>query len=74
MLEKVYEARRNNLRLLIAEHGIPRVMELMGWTSQSLISQHTGTNPTRNLSEKLARRAESELGLPFGWMDIARGN
>jgi transcriptional regulator with XRE-family HTH domain len=39
-------------------------------TSPAALSQLLGPNPHRNIGDKMARKIESALDLPFGWMDV----
>lgn len=42
---------------------------MLGYRQPSFLSQMTGPNPTREITEKTARRFEQELGLPEGYLD-----
>lgn len=39
-------------------------------TSPATLSQLMGDNPNRNIGDKMARKIETALNLPFGWMDV----
>lgn len=69
--DPVFEARLHNLRSLISQWGGPTVLaERVGWNETSSLSQMTGPNPTRTISEKTARRIEKALNLAHGWLDV----
>lgn len=73
-LEPVFAARRANLRLLSAKYDGPsKLAEALKLKHPSYLSQLIGPNPQRNVSERTARAYETRLGLPTGWLDIARG-
>jgi SOS-response transcriptional repressor LexA len=61
--------RRNNLRLLIAEHGRRAVGDRLGM-EQSQLSQIAGRNPTRDIGKTLARKIEQLFEKPVGWLDV----
>jgi hypothetical protein len=66
----VYETRRVNLRALIGQWGGPTSLSRkLGHSNGSYIAQIAGPNPSREISEKVAREIESKLGLPVAWMD-----
>lgn len=66
----VYETRRVNLRALMNQWGGPTSLSRkLGHANGSYIAQIAGPNPSREISEKVAREIESKLGLPVGWMD-----
>lgn len=62
------EFRRTNLESLIQEYGTIERLSDLSDQSPSYISQVR--NGTRNMGNKVARKVESELGLPAGWMDL----
>jgi len=41
----------------------------LGYSNASFIVQMTGPNPTREVTEKTARKIEQTLDLPIGWLD-----
>jgi len=66
----VYETRRVNLRALIGQWGGPTSLSRkLGHSNGSYIAQIAGPNPSREISEKVAREIESKLGLPVAWLD-----
>lgn len=68
--EDVFQNRRGNLRALIVQHeGATNVAKLLGYSSPSYLSQMVGPNPTRQITEKVARQIERKMILPDGWMD-----
>jgi hypothetical protein len=65
--------RRENLRTLIREDGGPGSLATkLGHTNPSFLSQLAGPTPTRNVSEKVARDIEQQLGLLYKWLDEPR--
>jgi phage repressor protein C with HTH and peptisase S24 domain len=65
--------RRDNARDLSNKcQGISAFAEKLG-KSQSQISSLIGTNPTKNIGNKIAREIEAAFGLPHGWMDVLHG-
>lgn len=69
-MAEVYAARRANLLVLIDQHdGRKGLGEALGYSNGSYISQLIGDEPRRNVSEGVARRIETKLGLAHGWMD-----
>lgn len=73
-MASIYEIRRDNLRLVVAERGATSVAKACGYKGPSYISQMAGTNPTRPIMEDNARKFETGLGLTKGWLDIERDN
>ena len=66
----VYETRRTNLRNLAKEWGGPTSLaKKLGHSNGSYLAQLMGPNPSREVSEKVAREIEGKLGLPLGWLD-----
>ncbi|MFJ1253407.1 hypothetical protein [Cupriavidus sp. CuC1] len=73
-LSAVFDARRANLRLLASKHeSISGLAAKLHMRHPSYLSQLIGPNPQRNVSERTARAFETRLGLPAGWLDLARG-
>ena len=69
-MRSVYDQRRENLRKLITEWGGPTSMaKKLGHSNGSYVAQLGGPNPSREISEKVARDVEAKLGLPIGWLD-----
>lgn len=69
-MKSVYETRRENLRKLMHEWGGPTSLaKKLGHSNGSYIAQLVGPNPSREISEKVAREMEGKLGLPVGWLD-----
>jgi hypothetical protein len=63
------DARRDNGRRLIQQHGASKIADLLGHASASTLSQIFGPNPTRQPTEKFVRRMEQVLDLEAGSMD-----
>lgn len=73
-LEAIERLRATNLRQLIQVHrGPKRVAEIAGYSNASFLSQMTGPNATRRVSERTARKLEHLLGLDAGWLDRQHG-
>lgn len=68
--DDVFANRRGNLRALIIQHeGATNLAKLLGYSSPSYLSQMVGPNPSRQITEKVARQIEHKLILPDGWLD-----
>ena len=75
MPNDVFANRRTNLRNLIEQwHGPLAIAKKIGYSNASFIVQMSGPNPTREVSERTARRIEEALGLPAGWLDEKPGH
>lgn len=69
-MRSVYDMRRDNLRNLITQWGGPTSLsKKLGHANGSYVAQLAGPNPSRDVSEKVARDIEKKLSLPLGWMD-----
>jgi len=69
-MKSVYQTRRENLRKLMHEWGGPTSLsKKLGHSNGSYVAQLAGPNPSREVSEKVAREMEGKLGLPIGWLD-----
>lgn len=69
-MRDVYEIRRNNLRLLLEQWGGPKPLSMkLSYRKASFLVQMAGPHPTREVTEKTARRIEKVLELPIDWMD-----
>jgi hypothetical protein len=69
-MRSVYDQRRENLRILLNQWGGPTSLaKKLGHSNGSYVAQLVGPNPTREVSEKVARDMEAKLGLPIGWLD-----
>lgn len=70
-MSDIFTTRRENLRKLIA--GWPGTLDAfakqVGYANVAFLSQMTGPNPTREVTERTARKIESSLGLPSGMLD-----
>lgn len=67
----VTETRRNNLRALIEKHGgVAKLSRKMGYANASFLSQMAGPNPSRDITEKTARKLEQTMGIPKGTLDL----
>ena len=68
----VLDNRRENLRRLIEQwHGPGPLAAKLGYSNASFLVQMAGPNPTREVTEKTARKIELALNLPRLWMDEA---
>lgn len=66
----MFDVRRKRLRELIKKWGGPgSLAKKLGLRSGSYLSQIAGPNPTRDISEEVARDIEHKLDLPMGWLD-----
>jgi hypothetical protein len=64
------EIRRDNLRAIMKKRGgSTKVAAQLGYKTGSFFSQMLGPTPTRDITEKSARRYEAALGLPSGTLD-----
>lgn len=73
-MSKVAEIRRANVRSLIGERGgLSALSAKLGYKNPSFLSQMTGPDPTREITEKTARKIESALGLGVGSLDVPLG-
>lgn len=71
----VYSHRRANLRNLIEQWGGPKQLaDKLGYNNASFLVQMAGPNPSRDVTEKTARRVELALDLPAGWLDRRPGD
>jgi len=69
-MSKVAEYRRENIRALIDQRGgQTRLSKAMGWKNSSFLAQQVGPNPTREVTEKTARRIEEVMRLEPGTRD-----
>lgn len=69
-MKSVYETRRENLRGLMTQWGGPTSLaKKLDHSNGSYVAQLVGPNPSREISEKVARDMEAKLGLPIGWLD-----
>lgn len=65
----VKDFRRRNLRALArAVGGVTKIAERLE-KSQSQISHLIGTNPVKNIGDKLAAHIERVFNKPYGWLD-----
>lgn len=65
--------RRENLRALAKlAGGITRLADRLNKT-QSQISHLIGSNPVKNIGDKIAAQAEREFKKPMGWLDRDHG-
>lgn len=69
-MKSVYDMRRDNLRSLMTQWGGPTSLaKKLGHSNGSYVAQLVGPNPSREISEKVARDMEGKLNLPIGWLD-----
>lgn len=69
-MANLYDNRRENLRRLIEQWGGPSALgSKLGYSNGSFLVQMAGPNPTREISERSARRIEKALDLPNAWLD-----
>jgi hypothetical protein len=73
-MKSVYDVRRANLRALVRQWGGPTSLaKKLCHANGSYVAQLAGPNPSRDVSEKVARDMELKLGLPVGWLDQEHG-
>lgn len=66
----VGDFRKINLRALIAQWGGPtNLAKKLGYGGPSYLLQMVSLKPVRPLTEKTARKIETKLDLPPGWLD-----
>lgn len=64
-------ARRENLRRIVQEHGGPSATaKLLGHSNGTYLPQLIGPRPIRDISERVARSIEIKLQLPAGSLDL----
>lgn len=69
-MQSIYDLRRENMRALIKTWGGPTSLaKKLGHANASFLAQLAGPNPSRDISEKVAREIEHKLGLPPGALD-----
>ncbi len=74
-MNSVFDIRRANLRTLIDQWNGPKPLSVkLGYSNASFLVQMAGPNPTREVTERTARKIEDSLGLPQGWLDTPAGN
>ncbi len=66
----VFENRLANLRKLAGTYGWTELAKRLSYRQPSFLVQMGGPNPTREVTEKSARRFERDLGLPVGSLDV----
>lgn len=71
---KITDVRRQNLRKLIEHYGGSTALsQRLGYATPSFLVQQAGPNPTREVTERTARKFEEKLGLPPGALDEGFG-
>lgn len=74
-MNSTYNKRRENLRAMVEQWGGPLpIARKMGYSNASFVVQMCGPNPTREVTEKTARKIETALGIPTGWLDEDPGS
>lgn len=69
----ITEIRRVNIRTLVEKRGmLSKLSKALGYKNPSFLSQMVGPNPTREVTEKFARRVEEAAGLEPGALDRPR--
>lgn len=70
-MKSVHDIRRENLRRLILDaDGPTELSRKLGHTNGSYVAQLAGPNPSRKISETVAREIEAKLGMLEGEMDV----
>lgn len=73
-MSNVSEVRRENIRTLLSAQGrggVSKLSRALQLKNPSFLSQMVGPNPTREVTEKVARKIEEVTGLPSGALDKA---
>lgn len=70
----VKEVRRENLAALVAKAGSQSQLADIVGTNRLYLSQILSSVTARDLGDRLARRIETAMGLPDGWMDSTHAN
>lgn len=69
-MKTIYEIRRDNFRELMKAWGGPTSLaKKLGHANGSYVAQLAGPNPSREISEKVAREIETKLTLAVGYLD-----
>lgn len=64
------EIRKANIRRLAARTSLTDISKKLGYKQPSFLSQMSGPNPGRQITEKTARNYERKLGLAVGSLDV----
>lgn len=71
-MSELTERRRDTLKQIVDQRGgVSKIAKQLGYSNPSFMSQMIGPNPTREITEKTARKFEEKLGLPKGTLDGA---
>ncbi|CAB3624585.1 hypothetical protein [Achromobacter pestifer] len=70
----LYTARLCNVRALAAKEGGPVALADKLGFDQAWMSQLIGKNPSRNITERTARKIETTMALPIGSLDLIRAS
>lgn len=74
-MTSAFDNRRSNLRQLIEQWGGPKPLSAkLGYSNASFLVQMAGPNPTREVTERTARKIEQTLDLPAAWLDRTPGS
>lgn len=66
--QDINEIRRRGMRLKAQEHTVDVLCEKLG-VHKNQMRHWIGRNPSRNISDEVARKLERVLKLPRNWMD-----
>ena len=69
-MSDISHTRRENLRRIVKERGTGKVAADLGYNSANFLSQMTGPKPSRDITEKTARKFEKLLDLQPGALDV----
>ena len=73
-MSSVPQRRLENLRSIIKDRGgVSKLAKETGYSNPSFLSQMAGPNPSREITEKSARKIEGQLGLEPGTLDRQPG-
>lgn len=70
---EIFEIRRENLRKLAQVESKTALSKRLGHKHPSFLTQLAGPNPTREITERVAREFEEKLGLMPGYLDRIDG-
>lgn len=75
MSNDIYEIRKANLRVLMEDAGGPNnLAKRLSLSNPSFLSHLAGPRPSRNITEKTARKIEQTMGLSENWLDSPVGS
>jgi hypothetical protein len=73
-MKSIYETRLLNARLLVQHVGTMTAFAEQIERTPTQVSRFLGSNPSRNIGEKMARHIEHSFCLPDYWLDTDHQN